>query len=160
MPARDPFLREWMKAPSYLLDKPAFTRLSLWHQGVFWSAALYSLKNSKIPGWLLDRHGEVLTDEEIAYGINARDAEMISMVRAALQALKEAKLMLWTRSGGWQFAPELYEDMLAANNVTAKRQADAMRARNYRARKKAPNQPARGKVVDLDTRRDAEGANQ
>jgi hypothetical protein len=63
-------------------------------------------------------------------------------------------------AAGWQFAPELYEDMLAANNVTAKRQADAMRARNYRARKKGPNQPARSKVVDLDTRRDAEGANQ
>ena len=154
MPAKDPFLREWVKAPTYLLDKPRFARLSFWHQGVFWAAALYSLKNSLIPGWLLDRHGEILTDEEIAYGINARDEESTRLVKSALQALREAQLMTWSRQRGWEFAEELYDDMLAANNLTAKRTASAKRSRNYRARKKGDPLEKPEVVVELDSRRE------
>lgn len=134
---RDPFLREWLKVPTRLLRSGAWKALTLEQRGVFYEYLMNSLIHSQTPGYYLDPlMGEPADVAAISADIGGPTPDRDGVVQRALEALERVELMRFDPDNGWHVPPELYEIFLHENNRTAKREADAKRARRYRERKK------------------------
>ena len=138
------FLRDFSKAPGYLFDDPTFYRLPLEAQGVFWSALLFSMRRSKIPGWFMDRTtGTPLRDDELVYEL-ARSVDRIEPVRAALRELRKAERLSYSPREGWSI-PRYADDFCTTAERKKVRDADAQRKRRQRQNERSAGR----KVVPL-----------
>lgn len=145
---RDPYLRSWVKFPTYTIEQAKFERLTFDQFGVFSKALLWSTSKSLDIGYFRDRiTGSPLSLEEIARAIRPDLGDAGQWVRAvelAFDALIAAELMQHNPSDGYFFNIKVYEQFLNENNLTAKRRADAKYQAASRARKK-PSSNGRGR---------------
>ncbi|MDP9237390.1 MAG: hypothetical protein M3P30_08345 [Chloroflexota bacterium] len=119
-----------------MLDDSTFQRLPFEVQGVWWALLLYSMTESKVPGWFLDRAtGAPMSDNDIAYAL-AGSVERIDTVKSALQALRKAgdgSHLAHHSRDGWCIPG--YADRFCTTGERRKvREADARRQRRRRDR--------------------------
>jgi hypothetical protein len=140
------FLRDFCKAPRFMLEDSTFHRLPFEVQGVWWALLLYSMTESKVPGWFLDRAtGVPMRDDDIAYAL-AGSVDRIDQVKGALQTLRKAgdgEHLAFQPRDGWSIPR--YADRFCTTPERRKvREADARRQRRRREKDQG------GRVVHLD----------
>jgi len=151
------FLRDFAKAQSYLFTDSTFRRLSFETQGVWWALLLYSMRESAIPGWFLDKSTAApMTEDEIVYAV-AGSIDRLDAVRDGIAALKRCgpdKWLMFTPSDGFEI-PKYAERYCLT--VEAKKIRDANNVRQRRRREKLKAQ-AGDTLVDAGDRFKAGGA--
>lgn len=129
------FLRDFAKADGTLFANSKFRALTFEEQGIWWSLLLYSMRESAIPGWFLDREtGRELRDEEIVYAV-AGGLDRIDTVRQALQSLRRADWLRFSPREGW-IIPGYADKYCTTAERKKVRDADAARQRRRRAKDK------------------------
>lgn len=137
---RDPYNRAWLKVPTETLDRERFSDLSHPHFGVLARMMLFSVFRSYDVGYFSDKAtNQPMSRAHIVKAIRPHEgdnAEHDAQATAALDAFLQCGLAHEDELNGYYFDAEIFESWLHENNRIAKREADARRARDYRARQR------------------------
>lgn len=127
------FLRDWNKLPVAFVRRGEFPRLSFEAQGVFVQLLAFSEDQSQIPGGFQDKAtGVALREDELVYQV-AGSVERLDAVKAALGALKRAKLVAYIPGDGYSIPN--FDEMFSTEKERKKiRDANKIRQRRKRQR--------------------------
>lgn len=138
---QDPFsgIRLWLQMHTRDLTDPAWTRLTYEQRGIYDDLERYSLRGSDTPGFF-EYDGEPMTVGDIARGMSPASVEEDAKIPAAMQELREAKLLAYDDDEGWsipRWASRQPARIVEAASATKERESSRKRKRRQRGQEEA-----------------------
>lgn len=133
----DPFsgLRRWCKVWTQDLTDVAWVQLTYEQRGIYDDLLKFSLRASDTPGFFL--YDDVPMDvDTMIRGLAPSSHEEATKIAAALQALREAKLLAYDELEGWsivRWRTQQPATIVEAESATKQRIGNAKRQRTRRA---------------------------